>query len=201
MSNQNGTLRERLAALKGRNDRFFSQLRLRSDLAELIQAGLERRNLNQKQLAEMCGKKESYISRLMNTAANCNIGIVAQVLAPLGIDPAIVDRAELSRLREISDEIAAWEAAAGFEKGIDDDPRTAKRSARIIPGRRPAFIVPSEECPGRAGLYTSGTQAGSSRHLGRSRAAGSEVGSGDESGGGGASFVLSVVPRDSGQLV
>mgnify|MGYP006921330315 CR=1 FL=1 len=92
-------LNERVNKLKTNKEKTFYGISLRDDLARLIIAGMDKQDKNQRELAELSGKKESYISRLLHMAANCNLSIVAQVLIPLGIRPMIVDQAEWNRLQ------------------------------------------------------------------------------------------------------
>ena len=92
-------LRERFEAFKRAPDRLYHQLRLRHDVARLLERGLRARGMNQRALAAATGKQDSFISRLVHSEANCNLGTVAQVLVPLGISPKIVDEAEWMALR------------------------------------------------------------------------------------------------------
>lgn len=92
-------LNERMKDLESRHIDRYDELRLRADLSTLIEKGLDRKDINQAELARRAKKRESYISRLVNAATSCKMSIVAQVLAPLGIRPKLVDAAEWESLR------------------------------------------------------------------------------------------------------
>ncbi|MEX2217516.1 MAG: hypothetical protein WD749_02045 [Phycisphaerales bacterium] len=79
----------------------YLAFQLRLDFADLILAGLKRRNLTQKDLGGLCGRGESFISRYVNSKGNCTFGVVARILFALGIRPKLVDADEWEALQQL----------------------------------------------------------------------------------------------------
>ncbi|HZW09293.1 MAG TPA: hypothetical protein VFF69_05260 [Phycisphaerales bacterium] len=78
----------------------YAAWRLRHDLAFLIEQGLKKAGINQRDLGNASGMWESRVSKLIHSQSNCNLSIIARVLHPLGIRPTLVDKAELDALRQ-----------------------------------------------------------------------------------------------------
>ena len=64
---------------------------LREDLSLLIIRRLEELGWTQKQLAQKCGKNESFISRIIHTDTNATFEVAAAILHALDIQPRLVD--------------------------------------------------------------------------------------------------------------
>ncbi len=79
---------------------------LREDLAFLILKQLKERGWTQKQLAQECGKTESFISRLIHTDTNVTFEVAATVLHALDIQPRLVDARALPTTQSDSRESA-----------------------------------------------------------------------------------------------
>ena len=69
---------------------------LRQDLSAIMIRRLGELGWTQKQLAQRCGKTESFISRLIHTDTNCTFEVAAHVLHALGAQPRLVDDATLT---------------------------------------------------------------------------------------------------------
>jgi transcriptional regulator with XRE-family HTH domain len=76
---------------------------LRLDFADLIIHGLKQKKWSQKELADRVGLKESYISRLIHSNANCTFETVGRILHAFDM------RAELS-IRKPSHSQAIWDS-------------------------------------------------------------------------------------------
>jgi len=104
MAKKSAGIRERFESFKQHRSREYYQLRLRYDLAYLMEKGLLAKGMTQAALAKAADTSEAYISRLINSETNCKLEAVAQALVPLGIIPKIVDSADWDRLNRLSDQ-------------------------------------------------------------------------------------------------
>jgi len=62
---------------------------LRLDLADLIIAQLDRKRWTQKRLAQRCGMKESFVSRIIHAESNCTFDVAGRLLHALGVKPKL----------------------------------------------------------------------------------------------------------------
>ena len=105
-------------------------LELRLNLAQIILRELRRRGWTQRDLAERSGLKESYISRVLHSDANCTFDSVGRILFSLGIratldepirtDDTITDFAEyaLQRTDSHAEAIHGSQDASGQEAEV-----------------------------------------------------------------------------------
>ena len=71
-------------------------LELRLSLAEIVRGQLGRMGWSQRDLAERTGLRESYISRVLHSNANCTLGTAGKFLFALGIRARLQEAAHTS---------------------------------------------------------------------------------------------------------
>lgn len=138
-------LQDRVDDLKGPPEYHYYALSLRSDLVVLLEKGLERSGMTQRDLSSKTGMWESVISRLANAMTNFEIGVVPKVLMPLGIRPMIVDKAEYDKLR------AAAERVEGGTVHIQDQATPHVRTDHYSLGTSPHTITVRADSAGAVG--------------------------------------------------
>ncbi len=159
MPKQQRTLRERIDHHKSDTERRYFALSLRDDLANLLGKGLHHTGMTQRELAKIAGyRSESYISRLMHAETNFKIGVVARVLLPLGIEPVLVDKAEIDRLREVTQRNTESQSKLASTRSAEDE--VTITTTRIIHS--------GSDQPGRITGRWNATPARFANNLGRS---------------------------------
>lgn len=86
--------KSKIQRLKAAIDRYESEPRkngfdLRDDLSVIIVEQCAKHNWTQKELAKKAGMRESYISRLIHSNANCTFDVAGRVLHALGLDATL----------------------------------------------------------------------------------------------------------------
>jgi len=90
-----GTVEDRFGSFKRTPE--YGALRLANDLAQLVQDGIARDGITQRELAIRCGKSESYISRVIHSETKL-FRVVAEILHAMGVRAKLVNVDEWNRL-------------------------------------------------------------------------------------------------------
>lgn len=69
-------------------------VQLRLNLAEIVIRSLRAKGWTQRQLADEAGMKESYVSRVLHSAANCTFDSAGKLLFALDVSASIMESSE-----------------------------------------------------------------------------------------------------------
>lgn len=73
-------------------------VQLRLNLAEIVIRSLRAKGWTQRQLADEAGMKESYVSRVLHSAANCTFDSAGKLLFALDVSASIVEGSETQKV-------------------------------------------------------------------------------------------------------
>lgn len=124
-------LRDEIAKAKANFNKSYLTAKLRGSVSFLIHSAMKKLSLTQKAVAEMTKKHEAQISQIVNDEKNVTLGMLVQVLAPLGIAPIVVDAAEYDKLLFIKQQVDRQKESI---KQTDVGEATAKEAVTYATG-------------------------------------------------------------------